>query len=142
MTSESVSEQSSYEELQCYTLARGDRTFIHQHVVDAWAAQHARADTKPIGLAFALFGLYLHTEKGFTGRQVQQAHIALSQRRRSWPPFPLPRERGSVTAVDVMAVEAGAARDRAIDAWCASVWTAFHESHQPVVELLEHHGII
>ena len=29
-----------------------------------------------------------------------------------------------------------------IDAWCASVWGAFHESHQAVVELLKQHRIV
>src|SRR5262245_45150288 len=136
-----LSEQHAYEELQCYTLARGDSTFIHQHVVDAWAAQHADSNTKPVGLVFALVGLHLHVERGFSGRQVQRVHMVLSRRGRSWPSFPLPRERGTVTAVDVMAAPDGAERDGAIDAWCASVWNAFSESHRAVVALLEHHGV-
>lgn len=136
------SEQHAYEELQCYTLARGDITFIHQHVVDAWAAQHADSSTKPIGLAFALMGLYLHVERGFTGRQVQRAHMALSRRSRSWPSFPFPRERGTMTATQVMAAPPGPERDQAIDAWCESVWNAFGESHAAVAELLERHGIV
>jgi hypothetical protein len=138
---EQLAEEHAYEELQCYTLARGDLTFIHQHVVDAWAAQHADSLTKPIGLAFALVGLYLHVERGFTGRQVQRVHMLLSRRGRDWPSFPLPRERGSVTAVEVMAAPDGPERDRAINAWCASVWNAFRESHGAVNELLERHGV-
>ena len=55
-------EQGAYEELQYYTLGHGDHTFIHQHAVDAWAAQHADHNTKPITLAFALVGLYLSGE--------------------------------------------------------------------------------
>ena len=42
-------------------------TQLLQHVVDAYAAQTARASTKPITLAFALVGLYLHLEKNQTG---------------------------------------------------------------------------
>lgn len=133
--------QQAYEELQCYTLARGDLTFIHQHVVDAWAAQHADADTKPIALTFALVGLYLHVERGFSGRQVQRVHMALSRRSRSWPSFPLPRERGAVTVVEVLAEPPGTPRDRAIDGWCASVWHAFRESHRAVTELVKQHGV-
>ena len=99
---DTLSEHDADEELQCYTLAlaRGDLTFIHQHVVDAWAAQHADSNTKPIRLAFALVGLYLHLERGFSGRQVQRVHMKLSRRSRRWPSFPLPRERGRVTAVE------------------------------------------
>lgn len=138
--SAAFSEQHAYEDLQCYTLARGDATFIHQHVVDAWAAQHADSTTKPIKLTFALVGLYLHLERGLSGRQVQRAHMQLSQRNRNWPSFPLPRDRGAITAADVMAAPAGAERDRAIDEWCVSVWNAFSENRQGMVELLERHG--
>jgi hypothetical protein len=136
------SEREAYDELQCYTLGHGDRSFIHQHVVDAWAAQHAHERTKPIGLTFALVGLYLHVERGFSGRQVQRVHMALAQRKRNWPSFALPEERGSVTASHVMATAAGAERDQAIDAWCASVWDAFRESHQAVAQLLKQRGIV
>jgi hypothetical protein len=139
---EPLSEQRAYEELQCYTLGRGDLAFIHQHVVDAWAAQHADSNSKPIGLAFALVGLYLHVERGFTGRQVQRAHMVLGQRRRSWPSFPLPGERGAVTVLKVMAAPPGPRRDQAIDAWCASVWSAFSESRRAVAELVEQNGIV
>jgi len=136
-----TSERAAYDELQCYTLERGDATFIHQHVVDAWAAQHADEHTKPIGLTFALVGLYLRVERGFTGRQVQRAHTALARRSPSWPSFPLPEDRGSITARQVVAAPPGAERDEAIDAWCASVWAAYHVSHPAVADLLGRHGI-
>jgi hypothetical protein len=135
------SEQQAYDELQCYTLARGDQAFIHQHAVDAWAAQHADERTKPIALTFALVGLYLHLERGFTGRQVQRVHMLLARQKRSWPSFVLPRERGAITASQVIAVPAGPQRDQAIDAWCASVWDAFCDSQRAVAALLERHGI-
>src|SRR5438067_3221775 len=53
-------------------------TQLLQHVVDAYAAQTARASTKPITLAFALVGLYLHLEKNQTGKQVQRVHMLLA----------------------------------------------------------------
>lgn len=136
-----LSEQKAYEQLQCYTLAHGDPAFLHQHVVDAWAAQHADATTKPIALTFALVGLYLHMERGFTGRQVQRAHMALARHRQDWPSLPLPADRGAITAIQVMAAAAGPDRDGAIDSWCASVWDAFHEARADVAELLQEHGI-
>ncbi len=136
------SEHDAYNELQCYTLAHGGGTFIHQHVVDAWAAQQADEQTKPIALTFALVGLYLHLEKEFTGRQVQRAHMALGRHRRGWPAFDLPHDRGSITAGHVIAAPPGPERDQAIDAWCASVWNAFRVSRVAVAELLERHGIL
>ncbi len=135
------SEQDAYNELQAYTLAKGDLDFIHQHVVDAWAAQHADVHTKPIALTFALVGLYLHLQRGFSGRQVQRAHMMLANRGKNWPRFRLPEDRGAVSAVDVMATQAGAERDRAIDDWCSAVWAAFEGSHQEVANLLRRHGI-
>lgn len=134
-------ERDAYHELQCYTLTLGDPAFIHQHVVDAWAAQHADEGTKPIALTFALLGLYLHLEKGYPGRQVQLAHIALARRKSDWPAIALPRQRGSLTAIDVMAASAGPERGRAIDAWCASVWDAFSGARREIAEWLERHGI-
>jgi len=136
-----ASEQDAYNELCAYTLAHRGAEFIHQHVVDAFAAQRADDRSKPIGVAFALVGLYLHVERRFSGRQVQQVHMQLARRKRAWPAFVLPRDRGSMTAVDVMQAPPGLERDRAIDAWCASVWTAFVDSRPIVVDLLKQHGI-
>jgi len=59
----------------------------------------------------------------------------------SGPAIPLPRDRGAMTARDVLAVPAGAERDRAIDAWCKSVWDAFAGSRETIVELLQEHQI-
>ena len=131
----------AYNALCAYTLGRGDSTFIHQHVVDAFAAQRADERTKPIALTFALVGLYLHVERGFSGRQVQRVHMALAKRKREWPGFPLPPERGQVTVFDVLAVAEGRERDMMIDTWCASVWDAYRENHHSVVELLRQRGI-
>jgi hypothetical protein len=138
----STAEDDAHVALQCYTLEHGGKEFIHQHVVDAWMAQHADEQTKPIGLTFALVGLYLHLEAGFTGRQVQLAHMALARHRRPWPSFPLPADRGALTAIDVMRVPEGVERDRAIDAWCASVWASYANVRQDVADLLRQHGII
>ena len=135
-----AADEAAYAELQCYTLARGDETFIHQHVVGAWAAQHADAHTKPIALTFALAGLYLHIVKGRSGRQVQRAHMALARHKTAWPSFALPRGRGVVTVREVIAVPAGPERDHAIDAWCASVWDTYRDSHSAVADLLRQHG--
>jgi hypothetical protein len=136
-----VSNRDAYYELSCYTLAHGHPSFIHQHVVDAFAAQEADENTKPIALTFALAGLYLHVEKRQTGRQVQLAHMKMAQRKRQWPTFSLPRERGTVTAVDVLRAAPGEERDRAIDSWCASVWEAFSGNRQVVATLLAEYGL-
>jgi len=133
-------EQQAYDELCCYTLGLRDPGFVHQHVVDAYTAQHADATTQPIGLAFALVGLYLLAERRLSGKQIQRVHAGLARHKEDWPMFPLPLTRGSITVADVMKAPPGGERDAAIHAWCASVWEAYRESHAAVAGLLRRLG--
>ena len=132
-----AAEQSAYHELMAWSLTLGDGEFIHQEVVDAWAAQHATETSTPINIVFALLGLYLYLEKGFCGRQVQRAHMQLAQPngrgpgRKEWPRFPLPQARGAVTAIDVIAAPE-AERVPAVHRWCQSVWDAWSDSHSAI----------
>jgi hypothetical protein len=114
--------RAAYDEVYAYTMGRPG--FILQHVVDAFGAQTATRESKPIGVVFALVGLYLHVEKKWSGRQVQHAHMKLGRHRRTWPAMALPNHRGAITAKDVLAATPGDHRDKAIDEWCACVWTA------------------
>ena len=127
-------QDSAYDELYVYTMSRPN--FILQHVVDAKAAQTATVDSGAMGLVFALVGLYLHLEKGFTGSQVQRVHQTLSRQKQKWPSIDLPLERGRMTAAEVMRVPAGDERDVAIDRWCDEVWRAFHGARATIVQLL------
>ena len=128
--------QEKFYELSYYTLTHHDPAFIHQHIVDAFTAQTADEDSKPIGVAFALIGLCLYLEKNYTGKQVQLAHMALARRKREWPKFDLPEARGAVTVIDVLREPAGPRRDAKIREWCVSVWQAYGKSHQRVLDLL------
>src|SRR5579872_1815644 len=123
-----LSEQEAYDELSYYTLSLHDPAFIHQHIVDAFAAQHAMPGSKPITVAFALIGLYLLVEKGYSGKQVQQTHMRLAEKRKEWPFFAIPEERGSMTVKDILKENPGQERDDAIYEWAASVWDAWKES--------------
>ena len=122
------SEQDLFDELTFYTLAHGDPAFIHENSADAWRAQHADETTKPMAVVFAVMGLYLYLEKGFTGRQVQLAHMRMARRRRSWPRLPLPKKQAHLTVEDVVAVEPGPARDAMIRQWCAAVWETWRRA--------------
>jgi hypothetical protein len=125
-----------YDELCAWTLMLGDPAFVHQHVVDAYALQHATAEAKPVGVAFALAGLLLHLEHGFTGREVQRAHMKMGKVGGPWPVFAAPAERGSLTAADVLAAQPGPERVAAIDDWCVSVWNPWSGHRQKVLALL------
>lgn len=124
-------------ELSYYTLAHGDPAFIHQHVVDAYGAQHVRQSASTIGPAFALAGLYLAVVRHFTGRQVQKMHMVMARTSKSWPGFDPPRDVGPLTVGDVLAVEPGPLRDEAIMGWCASVWTAWSGQHERVRAMVD-----
>ena len=128
------SDEQLFHELAYYTLAHSDPSFIHQHMVDAYAAQHADETTKPITVIFALLGLYLHVEKQFTGRQVQKAHMQLARYRREWVRPALPDLRGAITIADVVAATPEQ-RDARIHEWCASVWQAWAASHTQIRDL-------
>lgn len=129
-------DQELFDELRFYTLAHGDNAFIHQNVVDAFAAQHADLSSKPIYIVFALVGLYLCVEKGFTGKQAQRAHMRLAKHRRAWVAPPLPSERGKIGIADVVDADPGAERDAMIRRWCESAWGAWRESRQQIVDLV------
>jgi hypothetical protein len=121
------------DELAFYTLAHGDPTFIHQHLVDAYGAQHVDPAAKStIGGMFTLAGLYLTVERGFTGRQVQLMHMRMAKRSKTWPRFEPPPRPGRMTVADVLAVAPGELRDAALLDWCAAVWEAW-AAEQPRV---------
>lgn len=125
-------------ELSYYTLAHGDPVFIHQHLVDAYGAQHVRPQSKStIGAAFALAGLYLAVERGFTGRQVQKMHVLMASRSKQWPRFEPPQDAGAVTVADVLSVGPGPGRDQALRRWCASVWAAWSSEQTLVREMVD-----
>lgn len=130
-----ASELDAYNALCAYTLALGDPEFLHQHVVDAWAIQHASALTKTISLNFAMFGLYCCVEKSISGRQIQRFHMQMARRRRVWPGLPLPQGVPALTVLDVMRSPPAAERNGMIRSWAAAVWACCGEARWQVVEL-------
>lgn len=124
-----------YGELTAYTVTRGDLEFIHQHLVDAYAAQHVRDDGRPISAAFALIGLYLACERGYTGKQVQHMHMLLANRSKTWPTFTPPSHMHALTIQDVLHVLPGENRDHMLHQWAKSVWNAWTHEHDRVKSL-------
>ncbi|MCL6538407.1 MAG: DUF5946 family protein [Acidothermus sp.] len=134
-----------YGELTAYTLAKGDIGFIHQVVVDTYAAQHAGGSTKPITVVFALVGLCLVVERGYTGRQVQRAHMALAKRSGKhspdWPRWDRPPSVGTMTVHDVLKAAPGDERDGAIRRWAEDVWNRWAERHGEVRNICDAYGL-
>ncbi|MGC2639637.1 MAG: DUF5946 family protein [Acidobacteriaceae bacterium] len=128
-------ERELFDELSFYTLAQPRPPFIHQIAIDTFTLQHADAATKPMALVFALIGLYLHVEKGFTGLAVQQAHMRMARKRKSWRLLPLPASGGAIRVADVLAARAGPERDEQIEAWCRAEWAAWRDNRAAIAEI-------
>ena len=112
-----------YNDLAFYTLPHPDHDlFIHQYIVDAYNAQHAQENGKTVALAAPLIGLYLFCEKGFTGKQIQLAHMQLGNEMKKFPTFPLPAQKAAMTVANVLAATPGAECDQAIKDWACAVW--------------------
>jgi len=130
-------QQELFDQLCFYTMNHRDPRFLHQHAVDAFAVQEADETTKPIAVVFGLAGLHLYLEKGFTGREVQKAHMQMARRRRTWPRIELPVERGAIAIADVVKAEPGGPLDSAIHDWAAAVWNACRPNHAEIAALLK-----
>jgi len=101
-----------------------------QHAVDAYEPQHAGGKTRSITAVFGLIGLYLALETGYTGRQVQLAHMKIASRRKDWPRLEPPARRAELTVMDVLRAETDADKERMLMSWAGSVWGIW-EDRQP-----------
>lgn len=126
-----------YNQLAFYTLSHKGKDFIHQHLVDAYTIQTANEHTKPIAIIYALAGIYIHVEKNYTGKEVQQAHLIMSKKSKIFPTITLPKNRGTITISDIIKIDNPEEKDIAIHKWCESVWQAFSTQHEIIIEITE-----
>lgn len=119
-----------YSDLSSYTLGKPDASFIHQHVVDVYAAQHAGSNMKNITTVFSLIGLYYAIVHGFNGKQVQRVHALLSHRKYNWGELHPPDNTAySLNVFDVMKEQPGENRDEMIRKWMNDVWECWSHQH-------------
>jgi hypothetical protein len=126
-----------FHDLTCWTLVQQDGRFIHQHAVDAYEAQHAGGRTRSITVVFGLIGLYLALEKGYTGRQVQLAHMKIGRTKWDWPPLEFPLHPAELTVMDVLAQETDQEKEEMLMRWVSSVWMSWEPRHRFVREITE-----
>ena len=62
--------------------------------------------------------------------------MELARKRKQWPVIRLPEKGGDITVADVIEEPPGERRDEAIKNWCQSVWAAYREDRQTVVDLV------
>jgi Family of unknown function (DUF5946) len=88
-------------------------------------------------LAFALVGLYLFVEKGYSGKEVQRFHTLMSKNKIEWPDFTLSSYNSeTVDIFTVLATKSEKGRVEMIEKWCVSVWNANMDNHENVKELV------
>ena len=63
--------------------------------------------------------------------------MRLAKKKKQWPVFDLPAQRGNIGVSDVLRAKPGPERDRAIEEWSVSVWEAWSESHVKVADLAQ-----
>jgi hypothetical protein len=126
-----------FSDLSCYTVAKQDPSFIHQHAVDAYEAQHAGGKTRNITVVFGLIGLYLALEKGYTGKQVQQAHLQIARVRKNWPRLEPPTRPAFLTVLDVQKIPDSPEKDAMIRRWMSAVWENWADRQAWVRETTE-----
>jgi hypothetical protein len=114
---------------------------FHQLTVDAYGAQHAGGDTGYIRAAYSLVGLYLAIEREMGGVDVRSAHQRMGHPDATWPPFPRPKQAGSVTILDVAeaGARAGSIEGHAtlVQRWATDVWHAWADQHATVATLAD-----
>jgi hypothetical protein len=124
-----------YCELTSYTLTEGNAEFIHQHVVDAYAAQHSGGITKNIATMYALIGLCLMIDNGLTGKQVQKVHMRMPKRK--WEKLDPPTDYKWMTTRDVLKAKNSSERRALIRKWAISVWNSWKRYHDYIGNLAD-----
>ena len=107
---------------------------FHQLTEDAYAAQHAGPGVPAIGIAFALIGLHLALDEGWSGTGIRAAHQYLAAHHNEWPHFATPSEPAALTVAHVAGSPTPAEHASRVQSWAASVWESWSTEHQAVRE--------
>ncbi len=102
-------------------------------IVDSYGAQHAGGPAKKMGVVFAVTGLYLYLEKGYTGKDVRQAHADMAQHKGyNWPALLSPDPKYRMTISDVITATD---KDKAIHEWAVSTWAAWQKDRALIITI-------
>jgi len=105
---------------------------LHQLTVDTYAAQHPGSQVPAISTPFALIGLLLTLEEGWSGLAVRAAHGWLAAHHAVWPRFTPPLAFGALTAARVADARTPEVHARLVEAWSAATWAAWAQQHTAV----------
>jgi len=105
---------------------------LHQLTVDTYAAQHPGPNVPAIAVPFALVGLHLTLDEGWSGLAVRGAHGWLAEHHRSWPAFEPPDGFGALTADRVARAGSAEAHAHLVESWATATWAAWAAQHSRV----------
>ncbi len=108
----------------------------HQISVDAYAVQHAGGSHPDKSVDIHLAGLYLVLERCLAPPSVPRLLQRLAGTIESWPHFPPPADRGSLTVLEVALADSGEDHIRIVRSWGSEVWDAWSDYHQDVATLV------
>jgi hypothetical protein len=114
-----------------------DENFPHQLAVDTYAAQHNGANMKPVTITFALIGLHLAFERGYTGREVQKAHVLLGKLHGQCPGFTSIRNSNEINVSNVLQNISKDNYMRLPANWGRSVWESWKPEHENIRKLVD-----
>ena len=106
--------------------------FIHQLATDAYSAQHLRSEMSPVSKLFPLMGLYMASELGASGLEIQLAHMHKSTDfdRKNWPNLEVRPNSFQMNVGHVLQREP----DEAIQEWVRLTWESFASVHKSVCQ--------
>jgi len=76
------------------------------------------------------------TERGYSGRQVQLAHMKLAKFKREWPRLVAPESVAKINVKTVLRQPPGDSRDQMIRAWAREVWQSWSSQQHKLHEML------
>jgi uncharacterized protein DUF5946 len=112
---------------------------VHRLSVDAYAVQHPGVDVpqarNSVGMHLSRLGLIF--ERGWALERANDAMLAITAKKFSYPWLTPPSEVAGVTVEDVLAAETGEAHMQAVEGWAQAVWQSWAEHHATVCEWLQ-----
>jgi hypothetical protein len=92
---------------------------------------------KPVTITFALVGLYLIFERGYTGREVHRAHMLLGKLQKKWPRFESKIKGDEITVAEILQTISKDNFKEVLSRWGKSVWDSWKPEHENVKKLVD-----
>ncbi|MGB7859193.1 MAG: DUF5946 family protein, partial [Acidimicrobiia bacterium] len=89
-----------------------------------------------LGVAFALIGLRLSLDDGWSGNQVRDVHRSLAAMALDWPEFAVPEQPATMTIFDVALADSEEAHADLVTRWAGAVWASWRARHDDIETLI------